>query len=56
MQDYKHIPLVTIKSHLQLPIFMIKEIEDEEPYYSTKISIFSFIWAGLAALHKVSTI
>ena len=25
-----------------------KEIGDEEPYYSTKISIFSFIWAGLA--------
>ena len=35
---------------------MIKEIGDEEPYYSTKISIFSFIWAGLAALHKASTI
>ena len=33
-----------------------KEIGDEEPYYSPKISIFSFIWAGLAALHKVSTI
>ena len=29
-----------------------KEIGDEEPYYSTKISIFSFIWAGLAALHQ----
>jgi hypothetical protein len=34
----------------------VKEIGDEEPYYSTKISIFSFIWAGLAALHKASTI
>ena len=34
----------------------IKEIGDKEPYYSTKISIFSFIWAGLAALHKASTI
>ena len=34
----------------------IKEIGDEEPYYSTKISIFSFIWAGLAALHKASTL
>ena len=33
-----------------------KEIGDEEPCYSTKISIFSFIWAGLAALHKASTI
>ena len=29
-----------------------KEIGDEEPYYSTKISIFSFIWAGLAAIQK----
>ena len=33
-----------------------KEIGDEEPYYSTKILIFSFIWAGLPALHKASTI
>ena len=33
-----------------------KEIGDEEPYYSTKIAIFSFIWAGLATLHKASTI
>ena len=33
-----------------------KEIGNEEPYYRTKISIFSFIWAGLAALHKASTI
>ena len=32
-------------------IQMIKEIGHEEPYYSTKILIFSFIWAGLAALH-----
>ena len=29
-----------------------KEIGDEKPCYSTKISIFSFIWAGLAALHE----
>ena len=29
-----------------------KEIGDEEPCYSTKISILSFIWAGLAPLHK----
>ena len=29
-----------------------KEIGDEEPYCSTKIAILSFIWAGLAALHK----
>ena len=28
-------------------IVVNKEIGDEEPYYSTKISIFSFIWAGL---------
>ena len=34
----------------------IKEIGDKESYYSTKISIFPFIWAGLAALHKISTI
>ena len=33
-----------------------KEIRDEEPYTSTKILIFSFIWAVLAALHKASTI
>ena len=39
------------RSHIQA-----KEIGDEEPYYSTKILILSFIWAGLAALHKASTI
>ena len=33
-----------------------KEIGHEEPYYDTKISIFSFTWAGLAAFHKASTI
>jgi hypothetical protein len=33
---------------------LCKEIGGEEPYYSTKISIISFIWAGLAALHKAS--
>ena len=33
-----------------------KEIGDEEPYYSTNISIFSFLGVGLAALHKASTI
>jgi hypothetical protein len=33
-----------------------EEIGDEEPYYSNKLSIFSFIWAGLAALNKASTI
>ena len=32
--------------------FGVKEIGDGDPYYSIKISIFSFIWAGLAALHK----
>ena len=35
---------------------IVKEIGDEEPCYSTKISIFSFIWAGLAALHKATII
>ena len=45
-----------------LPIFLVpissynKEIGDEEPCYSTKSSILSFIWADLAALHKSSTI
>ena len=33
-----------------------KEIGDQEPYYSTKILIFSFIWAGLADLRKTSTV
>jgi hypothetical protein len=33
-----------------------KEIGDEEPCYSNKILIFSFVWAALAALHKASTI
>ena len=33
-----------------------KEIGHKEPYYDTKISIFSFTWAGLAAFHKASTI
>ena len=32
--------------------YRAKEIGDEEPYYRTK----SLIWAGLAALHKASTI
>ena len=27
-----------------------KEIGDKEPYYNTKILIFSFTWAGLAAV------
>ena len=34
-------------------ILIYKEIGHEEPYYSTKISIFSF---GGAALRKASTI
>ena len=25
---------------------------DKDPYYHTKISIFSFTWADLAAFHK----
>jgi hypothetical protein len=33
-----------------------KEIGHEEPYLNIKISIFSFTWAVLAALHKASTI
>ena len=42
-----------------LSIFVLnedKKIGYEEPYYNTKISIFSFVWAGLAALHKASKI
>ena len=30
--------------------YLAKEIGHEEPYYDTKISIFSFTWAGLAAI------
>ena len=40
----------------RVQIWIPKEIGDKEPYYSTKILIFSFIWADLAALHKVSTL
>ena len=41
---------------LKYPIVAHKEIGHEEPYYNTKILIFSFTWAGLAAFHKPSTI
>ena len=48
---YCYCPKNTLEQYLQ------KEMpKEEEPYYSTKISILSFIWAGLAALHKASTI
>ena len=33
-----------------------KEIGHEEPYYRTKILIFSLNWAGLAAFHKVNIV
>ena len=33
----------------------IKNMIDEDPFYNTKILIFSFTWAGLAAFHKSST-
>ena len=33
-----------------------KYIGDEDPYYNTKILIFSFTWAGVAVFHKASTI
>ena len=36
-------------------MLLLSEFKDM-PCYSTKIFIFSFIWAGLAALHKASTI
>ena len=29
-----------------------KDKADKDPYYHTKISIFSFTWADLAAFHK----
>ena len=47
-------PLRFFKAHLKkfACFFVTKEIGDKEPYYSTKIWIFSFILAGLAALHK----
>ena len=47
-----------MKLNILLANFMSehKEIGDEEPCYSTKNLIFSFIWAGLAALHKASII
>jgi hypothetical protein len=47
--DYK-------KTTLVVRLLYSKEIGDKEPYYSTKISIFSFFGAGLAALHKSSKI
>ena len=48
---------VEISGHHKTLIRLLgKEIGDKEPYYSTKISIFSFIWTGLAALQKASTI
>ena len=53
--SYKMQIIVLWNSYSQCSI-LFKEIGDEEPYYSTKILIFSFIWAGLAALHKASTI
>ena len=34
------------------PMCMLKEIGHEEPCSSTKISILSFLGAGLVALHK----
>ena len=34
----------------------VKNIIDEDPFYDTKILIFFFTWAGLAAFHKSSTI
>ena len=32
--------------HIVVRLFVSKEIGDEEPYYSTRILIFSFIWAS----------
>ena len=47
---------ICIGKNTSIIIVPLKEIRDEEPYFSTTILIFSFIWAGLAALHKASTI
>ncbi len=33
-----------------------KEIGHKEPYYSTKILIYSLTWDGLAPFHKVTII
>ena len=33
-----------------------KNIIDEDPFYNTKILIFSFTWAGLAAFEKIQFI
>ena len=48
---YNSSTLYNKKISMQLlnEIVAAKEIGDEEPYYNTKISIFSFTWAGLAA-------
>ena len=43
-------------NRLDFSVLRTKEIGDEEPCYSTKILIFSFIWAGLAALLKAINI
>ena len=41
--------MVNSASKQELLILTTKYIGDEDPYYDTKISIFSFTWAGLAA-------
>ena len=41
--------LIEIKENIHKSYDKTKYIGDEDPYYNTKISIFSFTWAGLAA-------
>ena len=33
-------------------LIQAKDKADQDPYYHTKISIYSFTWADLAAFHK----
>ena len=61
-------PYPFIKARGSLPLLLVyfltasyasltvKKIIDEDPFYNTKILIFSFTWAGLAVFHKSSTI
>ena len=48
--------MVNSASKQELLTLTTKYIGDEDPYYNTKILIFSFTWAGLAVFHKASTI
>ena len=47
--------LTKIISSLPLNV-VCKNIIDKDTFYNTKIPLYSFTWAGLAAFHKPSTI